>query len=219
MALARGMPFVAVNHLEAHALTARLPGLVAGRRAVPLSAAAGVRRALPVRRGRGRRRATTAWAAPSTTRSARRSTRSASCSAWAGPAARRWSGWRRAAIRRAIALPRPMLGRPGCDFSFSGLKTAVAQLVATLPPAARCRRSDAADIAAGFQRGGRRCAGRPRGPCDGDVARPARRASCWWSPAGVAANAAMRAALAGAAAAPRLPAGRPARCGCAATTR
>jgi N6-L-threonylcarbamoyladenine synthase len=29
-------------------------------------------------------------------------------------------------------LPRPMLGRPGCDFSFSGLKTAVRQLVDAL---------------------------------------------------------------------------------------
>ena len=29
-----------------------------------------------------------------------------------------------------IALPRPLLGRPGCDFSFSGLKTAVAQALA-----------------------------------------------------------------------------------------
>jgi N6-L-threonylcarbamoyladenine synthase len=49
------------------------------------------------------------------------------------------------------AFPRPMLGRPGCDFSFSGLKTAVAVELA--------RRGDgplpfrvAADIAAGFQR-------------------------------------------------------------------
>ena len=30
LALGAGLPFIAVNHLEAHALTARLPGLVAG---------------------------------------------------------------------------------------------------------------------------------------------------------------------------------------------
>lgn len=30
IAIANGLPFVAVNHLEAHALTARLPGLVEG---------------------------------------------------------------------------------------------------------------------------------------------------------------------------------------------
>ena len=51
----------------------------------------------------------------------------------------------------AVALPRPMLDRPGCDMSFSGLKTAVlrardaAQAAGVLPPGAR------ADLCAGFQ--------------------------------------------------------------------
>ena len=52
----------------------------------------------------------------------------------------------------AVALPRPMLNRPGLDFSFSGLKTAVRLAVdhrrdraGALSPA------DAADIAASFQ--------------------------------------------------------------------
>ncbi|HZF76254.1 MAG TPA: tRNA (adenosine(37)-N6)-threonylcarbamoyltransferase complex transferase subunit TsaD, partial [Acetobacteraceae bacterium] len=40
-------------------------------------------------------------------------------------------------------LPRPLLGRPGCDFSFSGLKTAVA--------AALARGTAAPDVAAAFQ--------------------------------------------------------------------
>ncbi|MEN9499467.1 MAG: tRNA ((37)-N6)-threonylcarbamoyltransferase complex transferase subunit TsaD, partial [Pseudomonadota bacterium] len=43
----------------------------------------------------------------------------------------------------ALSLPRPLLGRAGCDFSFSGLKTAVARAVAA--------GAEAADIAAGFQ--------------------------------------------------------------------
>jgi N6-L-threonylcarbamoyladenine synthase len=43
-----------------------------------------------------------------------------------------------------------MLGRAGCDFSFSGLKTAVAQTVARLPEGALSM-AVAADIAAGFQ--------------------------------------------------------------------
>jgi N6-L-threonylcarbamoyladenine synthase len=49
-----------------------------------------------------------------------------------------------------FALPRPMAGRPGCDFSFSGLKTAVRHAAARLPndrPSAR----DAGDLAAAFQ--------------------------------------------------------------------
>ena len=50
----------------------------------------------------------------------------------------------------AFAFPRPLLDRPGFDFSFSGLKTAVAQTLASLgapphPPAL------VADVAASFQ--------------------------------------------------------------------
>jgi len=57
---------------------------------------------------------------------------------------------------RKYRLPRPLLGRPGCDFSFSGLKTAVRQAIEAL--GAKARRDDgglerrvAADLAAGFQ--------------------------------------------------------------------
>lgn len=49
-----------------------------------------------------------------------------------------------------FTLPRPMRGRSGCDFSFSGLKTALRRVCETLadsPPSAR----DAADLSAGFQ--------------------------------------------------------------------
>ena len=49
------------------------------------------------------------------------------------------------------AFPRPMLGRPGCDFSFSGLKTAVAREAAR-HGAGALPRQEAADLAAGFQR-------------------------------------------------------------------
>jgi N6-L-threonylcarbamoyladenine synthase len=49
------------------------------------------------------------------------------------------------------AFPRPMLGRPGCDFSFSGLKTAVAVEVARCGDGA-LPLGVAADIAASFQR-------------------------------------------------------------------
>ena len=50
----------------------------------------------------------------------------------------------------ASASRDPCFGRAGCDFSFSGLKTAVAQRVATYPDGA-LPAGDAADIAAGFQ--------------------------------------------------------------------
>ena len=133
IALAHGLPFVAVNHLEAHALTATLPGLVSPAGAVPLSCCccspAGIANA-----SRWRASGATGGSAPrSTTRWARPSTSRPSCSACPGRAGRRWNGWRRAATPGAFPLPRPLLGRPGCDFSFSGLKTAVAQAVARLP--------------------------------------------------------------------------------------
>ncbi|MBD25052.1 MAG: tRNA (adenosine(37)-N6)-threonylcarbamoyltransferase complex transferase subunit TsaD [Candidatus Marinimicrobia bacterium] len=47
-------------------------------------------------------------------------------------------------------LPRPMKGRPGCNFSFSGLKTAVRQTVEMMPPGELVKK-DVSDLAASFQ--------------------------------------------------------------------
>ncbi len=47
-------------------------------------------------------------------------------------------------------FPRPLLGRPGCDFSFSGLKTAVARTVEGLGDGA-LDEADISDVAASFQ--------------------------------------------------------------------
>ncbi|MDH3738239.1 MAG: tRNA (adenosine(37)-N6)-threonylcarbamoyltransferase complex transferase subunit TsaD, partial [Alphaproteobacteria bacterium] len=49
-----------------------------------------------------------------------------------------------------FALPRPLSGRPGCDFSFSGLKTAVRHAATSLPDETLSP-GDAADLAASFQ--------------------------------------------------------------------
>lgn len=84
-------------------------------------------------------------------------------------------------------FPRPMLARPGLDFSFSGLKTAV-MLAAKASPATRAAH---ADIAAGFQ----------QAVVDTLVAKCARALDATGVTrlvvaGGVAANAALRAALA-----------------------
>jgi len=50
---------------------------------------------------------------------------------------------------KKFPLPTPMVGKPGCDFSFSGLKTAVKRIADTLPNA--IERKDAADISYSFQ--------------------------------------------------------------------
>jgi len=50
-----------------------------------------------------------------------------------------------------FALPRPMLRRPGMDFSFSGLKTAVMLKVRELSEGGLLNAEDRRDLAAGFQ--------------------------------------------------------------------
>lgn len=53
---------------------------------------------------------------------------------------------------RRFALPRPLLNRPGCDMSFSGLKTAVLRARDTLvADQGGLYRQDVADLCAGFQ--------------------------------------------------------------------
>ena len=147
IAIAHGLPFVAVNHLEAHALTARLPGLVEGG-AVPLPAAAGLRRTLPVRGGRGLGRyVRLGTTADDAVGEAFDKVAKMLGLGWpGGPALERLAAGGDAA---RYAFPRPMRGRPGCDFSFSGLKTAVAQVVAW--PAGPAAGGGAADLAAAFQ--------------------------------------------------------------------
>ena len=52
---------------------------------------------------------------------------------------------------RAFALPRPMRGRPGLDFSYSGLKTAVSLTVERQGGLAAMSESAKADLAAAFE--------------------------------------------------------------------
>lgn len=58
----------------------------------------------------------------------------------------------RAGNPRRFALPRPLLDRPGCDMSFSGLKTAVLRTRdGLIAEAGGLRVQDRADLCAGFQ--------------------------------------------------------------------
>lgn len=151
IAIAHALPYIAVNHLEAHALTARLPGLARDPDEVAfpyllLLVSGGHCQCVAVEAvGRYRRLGTTVDDA-------------------AGEAFDKVGkllglGWPGGPALERLAtngdpshyvFPRPMLGREGCDFSFSGLKTAVAQTVARLPAGA-LPAQEAADLAAGFQ--------------------------------------------------------------------
>ncbi len=149
IAIARHLAYVAVNHLEAHALTARLPGLVEGGAPFPylLLLVSGGHCACIAVEGVGRYRRLGATVDDAAGEAFDKVGKLLGLGWPGGPALESLAA--RGDPRR-FAFPRPMLGREGCDFSFSGLKTAVAQTVARLPPGALPTQL-AADIAAGFQ--------------------------------------------------------------------
>ena len=124
IALARGLPFVAINHLEGHALSARLSDdvpfpylllLVSGGHC-QLLAVEGV--------GKYRRLGTTLDDAVG--EAFDKVAKLLGLGYPGGPAIEKLA---RDGNPKRFDLPRPLAGRPGCDFSFAGLKTAVRQIV------------------------------------------------------------------------------------------
>ncbi len=149
VALAHRLPFVAVNHLEAHALTPRLPGLTPGGAAFPyllLLLSGGHCQCVAVL-GVGRYERLGGTIDDAVGEAFDKVAKLLGLGWPGGPALERLA---RAGDARRFDLPRPLLRRPGCDFSFSGLKTAVARLVEGFPPGP-LPAADAADLAASFQ--------------------------------------------------------------------
>ncbi len=148
-ALAARKPYLAINHLEAHALTARLPGLAEAAPEFPyllLLVSGGHCQCVAVQSvGSYARLGSTLDDAVG--EAFDKVAKLLGLPYPGGPPLEALATQGDAA---AVDLPRPMLGRPGCDFSFSGLKTAVAQRVAALGSAA-LPHQQAADIAAAFQ--------------------------------------------------------------------
>jgi len=195
-ALARGLPFVGINHLEAHALSARLPSLGSPPAFPYLTLlVSGGHCLLAETRGPGEH------VLIGTTRD------DAVGEAFDKVAKLLGLGWPGGPAIEVLAargdpgrfpLPRPMLGRADCDFSFSGLKTAVATLVDDYPPGPLPER-EAADLAASFQAAvAETLADRAARAMAGFLSRHGR-ASTLVVSGGVAANGAVRAALAEAA--------------------
>jgi N6-L-threonylcarbamoyladenine synthase len=149
LALAAGCPFIAINHLEGHALTARLPGLAPEGVEFPylLLLLSGGHCQCVLVSGVGRYARLGGTVDDAVGEAFDKVAKLLGLPLPGGPELERMAS---SGDSRRHAFPRPLLGRPGCDFSFSGLKTAVAQLVATLPPGAIAR-GDCADIAASFQ--------------------------------------------------------------------
>ncbi len=144
IALACRKPFVAVNHLEAHALTPRLPSLgTAPEFPYLLLLLSGGHCQCVAVEGLGRYRRLGTTLDDAVGEAFDKSAKILGLGWPGGPALERLAATGDAA---RAPLPRPLFGRPGCDFSFSGLKTAVAQ------KAARAMSDqDRADLAAGFQ--------------------------------------------------------------------
>ena len=131
IALARGLPFLAVNHLEGHALSARLTDdvafpflllLVSGGHC-QLLAVEGV--------GHYRRLGTTLDDAAGEVFD--KGAKLLGLGYPGGPAIERAA---REGDAARVPLPRPMKGRAGCHFSFAGLKTALRERVEALRGAA-----------------------------------------------------------------------------------
>jgi N6-L-threonylcarbamoyladenine synthase len=144
LAFAAGKPFVAVNHLEAHALTARLTDAIAFPYLLLL--VSGGHCQLVEVEGVGRAKLLGTTLDDAAGEAFDKAARLLGLAYPGGPAveAAALSG-----DPRRFALPRPMLGRAGADFSFAGLKTALRHAVAALPqPLDSATR---ADLAAGFQ--------------------------------------------------------------------
>ena len=145
MALAAAKPFVAVNHLEGHALSARLdPGLDFPYLLLLVS---GGHCQLLIVEGVGRYTRLGTTIDDAIGEAFDKTAKLLGLPYPGGPAVEALAAGGDAARFR---LPRPLAGRPGCDFSFAGLKTAVRQLVDGYAPGAPPPQ-DAADIAAAFQ--------------------------------------------------------------------
>jgi N6-L-threonylcarbamoyladenine synthase len=144
IALAHRKPFLAVNHLAAHALTARLTDDARFPYLLLLVSGGHCQLLLVEDVERFRRLGTTIDDAVGECFD--KVAKLLGLDYPGGPAVERQAS---SGDPSRFALPRPMLGRPGCDFSFSGLKTAARHALAGLGRRPEAR--DIADLCAGLQ--------------------------------------------------------------------
>jgi len=141
VALARGLPLVAVNHLEGHAVSARLAADV-GYPFLLLLVSGGHCQLLAVE-GVGACRRLGSTIDDAAGEAFDKIAKTLGLPYPGGPALEALA---RAGDPERFTLPRMLLGRKDCDFSFSGLKTAAARIAEGLSTHA-----DRADLAAAVQ--------------------------------------------------------------------
>jgi len=143
LAWAAGKPFIAVNHLEAHALTARLSDDVPFP--YQLLLVSGGHTQLLVCAGIGDYRQLGGSRDDAAGEAFDKTAKLLGLGYPGGPAIEQAA---QGGDPKRFDLPRPLKGRAGCDFSFSGLKTAVRQIIAA---GAAARDGDIADLAAAIE--------------------------------------------------------------------
>jgi N6-L-threonylcarbamoyladenine synthase len=145
VAVAHNLPFIAVNHLEGHALTARLTDNVAFPYLLLL--VSGGHSQLLIVRGVGdyTRLGTTIDDAVGEAFD-----KSAKLLGLGYPGGPPLEAAAKSGDAKRFPLPRPLRGKPGCHFSFSGLKAAVKRTIDALPPG-ELLPQDVCDMAASFQ--------------------------------------------------------------------
>ena len=145
IAAAHNLPFVAVNHLEGHALTARLTDDIAFPYLLLL--VSGGHSQLLIVHGVGNYTRLGTTIDDAVGEAFDKSAKLLGLGYPGGPPIE-------AAAKRGDAtrfdLPRPLRGQPGCHFSFSGLKAAVKRSIDALPPGP-LDDQDICDMAASFQ--------------------------------------------------------------------
>ncbi len=149
IAAVHNIPLIAVNHLEGHALTVRLTDDVRFPYLLLLVSGGHCQLLIAEAVGKYKRLGTTLDDAVG--EAFDKTAKLLGLGFPGGPAVEKMAlecnnG---AAALEKFPLPTPLVGKEGCDFSFSGLKTAIRRIVDRLP--AIVERQDAADICHSFQ--------------------------------------------------------------------
>ncbi len=145
IATVKDLEFIAVNHLEGHALTARLTDDVAFPYLLLL--VSGGHCQLLIVEGVGQYRQLGTTIDDALGEAFDKTAKMLGLGFPGGPMVEKTA---RSGDPGRFDLPRPMKGRDGADFSFSGLKTKVRQTIEALPPG-NLNDQDVADVCASFQ--------------------------------------------------------------------
>jgi len=146
IAFARKLSFIAVNHLEGHALSVRLVAEVPFPYLLLLVSGGHCQLVIVEAVGRYRRLGTTVDDAAG--EAFDKGAKLLGLGYPGGPVIERAAA---TGNPTRIKLPHPMAGRAGCDFSFSGLKTALRLAVERRAADGALSREDTADLAAALQ--------------------------------------------------------------------